>query len=122
MAAFENPAAPGAHEHFVYALHRAGAAHRLAPRAALRYEVDLPAATAAWVVGAHVLVVLSPLALMRSVYARRAYLEEGGGADYPFLLLAGCACAVAGSAFEMAQNTFERWHVSLPPAAVPLRV
>ena len=78
-------------------------------------EIDLPMGTALWVLLAHLLTLLSPLTVIWSVNAYREYLDTVMYA--PQLLYASAVVMMIASAFEIAQNTFDRWYlVAQPPA------
>lgn len=82
----------------------------LTPRERIGQEIDLPTPTAALVLLAHLLALLSALPLivameqnaeaLGSVFASRA------------LIYAGVAVYTTGVAFECAQNTIDRWYLS----------
>jgi hypothetical protein len=75
-------------------------------------QIDLPAGVAAWVLTAHALALLSPIVLMWQVHRHAAALD--GVLAHPFLLHVAAACFLLGSAFEIAQNTADRWYYEGP--------
>lgn len=78
----------------------------------LRREIDLPTGVATWVLLAHALTLFSPLALVWVVHARPD--EVGALVSAPFALHVAAALFFAGSAFEIAQNTMDRWYYTGP--------
>lgn len=71
-------------------------------------EIRWPVAT--WVLGAHVYAVLVPLALCGAVHSHWDYLLR---ATYnPFLFYIAAAFFCAASAFEVAQNAFDKWYLT----------
>ncbi|ARN74593.1 hypothetical protein [Oceanicoccus sagamiensis] len=78
-------------------------------------EINLPLPTAIWVLGAHAFTLLSPLLLMASVHIYWDYLQQVLYA--PELLYLSAIVMMIGSAFEIADNTFDRWYLTgLPPS------
>lgn len=84
-------------------------------RSRLRAEVDLPTPVAWWVLSAHAVALASPLAL--NWVAHRHAGGLGRWLDAPFLLHVAAALFFAGSAFEIAQNTVDRWYYEGPYVA-----
>ncbi len=78
-------------------------------------EINLPRGTATWVLGAHLFTLLSPLLLIWSVSVYWDYLEQLLYA--PALLYVSAIVMMVGSAFEIADNTSDRWYLTgLPPS------
>lgn len=77
-------------------------------RTRLRREIDLPTPVAVWVLAAHALTLLSPLVLVWVAHDRRDELRAV--LDAPFALHVAAAFFFLGSAFEIAQNTTDRWY------------
>ncbi|WP_101757800.1 hypothetical protein [Oceanicoccus sp. KOV_DT_Chl] len=73
-------------------------------------QIDLPLATAIWVLGAHAFTLLSPLILIWAVYYYWEHLQQILYA--PELLYFSAVLMMIGSAFEIADNTFDRWYLS----------
>ncbi len=84
-------------------------------RSRLRAEVDLPTPVAVWVLTAHALTLASPLVL--NWVAHRHAVALGDWLAAPFLLHVAAAFFFVGSAFEIAQNTVDRWYYEGPYAA-----
>jgi hypothetical protein len=81
----------------------------------IRAEIDLPAATAWWVLTAHVLTILSPLLLIGYVAAHES--ELGQLLERPALLTASAVILIVASVVESAQNTLDRWYLTgVPPS------
>lgn len=80
----------------------------------LAAEVDLPTGTAIWVLSAHLVTLLSPLAISWAAHRYADFLASVMAA--PGLLHLTAGLMIAGSAFETAQNTSDRWFLS---AATP---
>ncbi len=78
--------------------------------ALLARTVHLPPATAVWVLTAHACALLLPLALALVVAANLDYVSAQ--VDYPVLLFLTAAVMLAGSAFEIAQNSIDRWYLT----------
>lgn len=79
-------------------------------------EIDLPIGTAIWVLGAHIFTLLSPLLLIASVHYHWDYLQEVLHA--PVLLYYSALLMMVGSAFEIADNTFDRWYLAELPTSL----
>ena len=78
-------------------------------------EINLPRGTAVWVLAAHLFTLLSPLVLMWAVFIYWDYLEQVLYA--PALLYVSAVVLMVASAFEIADNTFDRWYLTgLPPS------
>ncbi|HEB28982.1 MAG TPA: hypothetical protein ENI05_14720 [Porticoccus sp.] len=78
-------------------------------------EIDLPKGTATWVLGSHLFTLLSPLFLIAAVHHYWDYLQQVLYA--PALLYYSAIVMMVGSAFEVADNTFDRWYLTgLPPS------
>lgn len=81
-------------------------------RSRLRAEIDLPTPVAVWVLLAHALTLFSPLVLVFVVHRNTETL--GTVLDAPFALHVGAALFFVGSAFEISQNTMDRWYYEGP--------
>jgi len=77
---------------------------------ALAAEIDLPPATAVWVMLAHLLTVMTPLPLLWAVIAHREFLL--GAMHRVDLYFVGAALLMCGSGLEFAQNTVDRWYIT----------
>lgn len=84
-----------------------------APWRAMREEIDLPAGTAVWVLTAHVLTILSPLAVIAVVALE--WETVAARTEVPWLLYAGASMLVVASVAESAQNTLDRWYLTGVP-------
>jgi len=73
-------------------------------------DIDLPLLTAIWVLGAHLYALLVPLVLITAVTHHWAELTTL--TDYPLLFYVAAGVMMAGSAFEIAQNTIDRWYLT----------
>jgi hypothetical protein len=73
-------------------------------------EIDIRGPVAIWVLGAHVYALLVPLVLITVAWLYADYLLRV--CDYPGLLYVGSALFAIGSAFEVAQNTMDRWYLT----------
>jgi len=73
-------------------------------------DMDIRGSLAVWVLGAHFYALLMPLALIWAAWEYTDYLAEV--CDYPALLYFGAAWFSTGSAFEVAQNTMDRWYLT----------
>lgn len=82
----------------------------------LRAQIDLPTGVATWVLCAHVATLATPFVLMAVIWRRRDAVI--GLTDRPVLLLIGAGLVLAGSVFEAAQNTEERWYYVGPHPAL----
>jgi hypothetical protein len=65
---------------------------------------------AVWVLGAHAYALLIPLTLCAAVHAHYDFLLATTYKPYLFYIAAGLL--TAGSAFEVAQNAFDRWYLT----------
>ena len=75
----------------------------------------MPLGTAIWVLGAHVLTLLAPIILLWSVMHYEQDLEQIMYA--PQWLYGSVICMMIASAFEAADNSFDRWYLTgLPPS------
>ena len=75
-------------------------------------EVDIPAGVAVWVLGAHAVTLASPVLVVWVVF--RHTDAVAGVLPHPFLVLVAAALFLVGSAFEIAQNTIDRWYYEGP--------
>ena len=75
----------------------------------LRAQIDLPSPVAAWVLTAHAIALLSPLILLRAVHANWDYVA--GQANAPAFFYVAVALMTASGAFEISQNTADRWYL-----------
>ena len=75
----------------------------------LRSQINLPTSTAVWVLGAHLFALLSPLAIAWVIGVN--WQEISSRSDFPVLWYAAIALMMVASAFEIAQNTFDRWYL-----------
>jgi len=78
-------------------------------RELLRSQIDLPAPVAIWVLFAHAVAQFTPLVLIFSIYDNWEFVIANTNA--PGLFYAACALMMATSAFEIAQNTFDKWYL-----------
>lgn len=76
----------------------------------IRGQVALPGPVAAWVLGAHLYATLLPLVLVLAVQDHWDYVARR--ADHPGLFSLAVALLCTGSAFEVAQNTADRWYLT----------
>lgn len=81
----------------------------------LARQIDLPHPVAAWVLTAHAMTLATPFVLIGVVWHRRVPLVEL--VSHPSLLLVSAALLLAGSVFEAAQNTEDRWYYTGPAPA-----
>jgi hypothetical protein len=82
-------------------------------------EIDLPLPTAIWVLGIHVVTILSPLLVVWVVAANRATLDDR--LDRPALLYVYAVLLIVASVCESAQNTADRWYLyGVPPSLLDL--
>jgi hypothetical protein len=79
----------------------------------MREEIDLPAGTAVWVLTAHVLTILAPLAVIAVVAVE--WETVSARTEVPWLLYAGASMLVVASVAESAQNTLDRWYLTAVP-------
>jgi uncharacterized membrane protein YqgA involved in biofilm formation len=84
-----------------------------APWRAMRAEIDLPARTATWVLTAHVLTILAPLAVIAVVALE--WETVAARTEVPWLFYAGASMLVVASVAESAQNTLDRWYLTAVP-------
>ena len=78
-------------------------------------EIDLPPATAVWVLSAHVITILIPLLQVVVVNQHFAYLSSV--LDKPGLLYLSAGLFLVASVCESAQNTLDRWYLTgVPPS------
>ncbi len=73
-------------------------------------DIDLPLPTAIWVLGAHLYALLVPLVLVTAV--THHWDELATLTAYPLLFYVAAGVMMAGSAFEIAQNTIDRWYLT----------
>lgn len=74
----------------------------------LREEFDLSAPLAVWVVLTHIFVLATPLILIWAVYAYADQLAINN----PVLVLVATAVYIGATAFEVAQNSADRWYLT----------
>ncbi len=74
----------------------------------LREEFDLPTPIAVWVVITHIFVLACPLALIWAIHAYGSRLALAN----PVLVQFASAVYIAATAFETAQNSADRWHLT----------
>ena len=87
-----------------------GIALGIAPWQRLANEIDLPWGTAIWVLSAHLITILAPLCIVWVVVLYQTQLESMIFSVE--LLVVSAALMIAGSLFESAQNTFDRWYLT----------
>lgn len=75
----------------------------------LRREFDLPTGVAAWVVLTHLFVLASPLALLWATYEYAEQLPQPMA--NPAMVLFATAIYICATAFEVAQNSADRWYL-----------
>jgi len=81
----------------------------------IRQQIRLPAGVAVWVLSAHLYALLIPFLL---VLVLNQYAElVSARADYPWVFYLAIAAMTAGSAFEIAQNTFDEWYLQADDAS-----
>lgn len=73
-------------------------------------DMDIRGPLAVWVLGAHFYALLVPLALVWAAWQQADYLAEV--CDFPGLFFFAAALYSAGGAFEVAQNTMDRWYLT----------
>jgi hypothetical protein len=83
-----------------------------AARQRIGWEIDIPAGVATWVLTAHLITLASPVLVLWVLYRNHAPLEAV--LARPFLVYAAMALFLTGSAFEIAQNTIDRWYYEGP--------
>jgi hypothetical protein len=76
----------------------------------LREEFDLTGPMAAWIVFTHIFVLGSPLALIWAVYRYGDLLPNP--MPYPVMILVATAIYIGATAFEVAQNSADRWYLT----------
>ncbi len=81
-------------------------AKRLDP---IRSEIEIRGPVAAWVLLAHAYALCVPLALIPVFWRHGSWLAAH--TDFPWLLPVAAAVLIAGSAFEISQNTADRWYL-----------
>ncbi len=84
--------------------------------ALLAAQIDLRPPVAAWVLGAHLFTLSTPVVLLAVAWDRHAALEATMAR--PGLVMIAAALLLAGSAFEIAQNTEDRWYYVGPAPAL----
>ena len=75
----------------------------------IKADIQLPVATAVWVLAAHFYALLVPLVLLVAVYHHWDFLVANS--TYPILFYFSISAMMAGIAFELAQNAFDRWYL-----------
>jgi hypothetical protein len=73
-------------------------------------DIQLPPATAFWVLSAHLFALLVPLVLIAAVY--RHWDALAGLTAYPVLFYVAAGVMMAGSAFEVSQNAQDHWYLT----------
>ena len=73
-------------------------------------EIELPPGLAIWVVTVHLLTLLSPLVLVWQINQHWDFVQAH--AYNAALLYVAIALMMASSAFEIAQNAFDRWYLT----------
>ena len=73
-------------------------------------EMQIRGAVAVWVLFAHLWALLLPLALVAVVVVHADFVAAT--ADYPWVFYVTAGVMMAGSAFEIAQNTIDRWYLT----------
>lgn len=73
-------------------------------------SIEIRGPEAVWVLAAHAYATLVPLALCAAVYRHWDYVSTVTYSPLLFYIAAGLLCA--GSAFEVAQNSFDRWYLT----------
>jgi hypothetical protein len=81
----------------------------------IRNDVQLPLATAIWVLGAHLYAILVPLVLITALVHH--WEAVATRLDYPVLMFFAAGLMMAGSAFEVAQNAVDRWYLTAETAS-----
>jgi hypothetical protein len=79
-------------------------------RQQLREEFDLSPPMATWIVATHIFVLASPLALIWAVENYSALLPQAFA--YPTLVSLASAIYIGATAFEVAQNSADRWYLT----------
>jgi hypothetical protein len=72
-------------------------------------SISLPLPVAVWVLSAHFYALVIPLVLVWAVSANWEYVTLN--ADMPYLFFVAVALMMAGSAFEIAQNSIDKWYL-----------
>lgn len=85
-------------------------------RQALRSEFEIPMGVATWVLAAHLCVLATPLALIWAVDAYAAQLTAA--IAHPTLIKVASAIYIGAIAFEVAQNSADRWYLTEPTHSV----
>jgi len=80
------------------------------PQDQILSAVEIRWPEAAWVLTAHLYAVLMPLALCVAVYYHWDYLVQTTHNPFLFYVAVGLLCA--GSAFEVAQNSIDKWYLT----------
>jgi len=78
-------------------------------------QIQLPRAVAAWVLSAHAYALLIPLLLLPVLAGNSEFVWLK--ADYPVMFYVAIGLMMAGSAFEIAQNTFDNWYLTADVAS-----
>jgi len=78
-------------------------------------QVEIRGPEAVWVLGAHLYATLIPLILCLAVTHHWDYLSANTHSPVLFYVAVGLLCA--GSAFEVAQNTIDRWYLTADTAS-----
>jgi len=86
------------------------------PQEQILSAVEIRWPEAAWVLGAHLYAVLMPLALCVAVYFHWDYLVQSTHNPFLFYVAVGLLCA--GSAFEVAQNSIDKWYLTDAAASI----
>lgn len=81
-------------------------------RSRIGWEIDIPAGVATWVLTAHAVTLASPVVVLWAMY--RHHDAVAVVLPHPFLVYVAAALFLAGSAFEIAQNTIDRWYYEGP--------
>ncbi len=79
----------------------------------VRSAIELPTATAWWVLAIHLITIASPALIVLVVERQSSYLA--GVLDYPWLLSLSAIALVVASVCESAQNTLDRWYLTGTP-------
>ncbi len=74
------------------------------------HAIEISWPVASWVLAAHLYALLLPLALCAAVQYYWSFLGETTA--YPFLFFAAALLMCIASAFEVAQNTIDRWYLT----------
>lgn len=76
----------------------------------LTHQIALRGSLAVWVLAAHAWALLVPLVLVAAVVANQGFVTAR--ADFGWGFYVAAAVMMAGSAFEIAQNTIDRWYLT----------